>query len=66
MGNMSIRNIPDDIGSVKGKSLLHLQCHFGMDSLMWARELPRSARVYVRIEVVMVVQVQLGRPVRSR
>ncbi|MEM7534208.1 MAG: class I SAM-dependent methyltransferase [Chloroflexota bacterium] len=32
------RNIPDDIGSVKGKSLLHLQCHFGMDSLMWARE----------------------------
>lgn len=30
-------NLPDDIGSVKGKSILHLQCHFGMDSLMWAR-----------------------------
>jgi len=24
-------------GDVKGKSLLHLQCHFGMDSLSWAR-----------------------------
>jgi len=31
-------NIPDDIGSVKGKSILHLQCHFGMDSLMWVRQ----------------------------
>jgi SAM-dependent methyltransferase len=31
-------NLPDDIGSVKGKSMLHLQCHFGMDSLMWARK----------------------------
>lgn len=25
------------IGNVNGKSLLHLQCHFGMDSLSWAR-----------------------------
>jgi len=25
------------LGDVKGKSLLHLQCHFGMDSLSWAR-----------------------------
>jgi 2-polyprenyl-3-methyl-5-hydroxy-6-metoxy-1,4-benzoquinol methylase len=26
-----------EVGSVAGKSLLHLQCHFGMDSLSWAR-----------------------------
>ncbi|HKV85808.1 MAG TPA: class I SAM-dependent methyltransferase [Ktedonobacterales bacterium] len=26
-----------EVGDVAGKSLLHLQCHFGMDSLMWAR-----------------------------
>lgn len=26
-----------EVGDVKGKSLLHLQCHFGMDSLDWAR-----------------------------
>jgi SAM-dependent methyltransferase len=26
-----------ELGDVKGKSLLHLQCHFGMDTLSWAR-----------------------------
>jgi SAM-dependent methyltransferase len=26
-----------EVGDVQGKSLLHLQCHFGMDSLSWAR-----------------------------
>ena len=32
----------EELGDVKGKSLLHLQCHFGMDSLDWAR---RGAQV---------------------
>ncbi len=27
----------NELGDVKGKKLLHLQCHFGMDSLDWAR-----------------------------
>jgi SAM-dependent methyltransferase len=27
----------DEVGDVRGKSLLHLQCHFGMDTLNWAR-----------------------------
>ena len=27
-----------EVGDVAGKDLLHLQCHFGMDSLSWARE----------------------------
>ena len=27
----------NEVGDVKGKSLLHLQCHFGMDTLSWAR-----------------------------
>jgi SAM-dependent methyltransferase len=26
-----------DVGSVRGRSLLHLQCHFGLDTLSWAR-----------------------------
>ncbi|HNT53583.1 MAG TPA: class I SAM-dependent methyltransferase [Anaerolineaceae bacterium] len=26
-----------ELGAVAGKSLLHLQCHFGMDTLSWAR-----------------------------
>ncbi len=27
-----------EMGDVKGKTLLHLQCHFGLDTLSWARE----------------------------
>jgi len=27
----------EEIGDVKGKKLLHLQCHFGLDTLSWAR-----------------------------
>ena len=32
----------EEVGDVAGRSLLHLQCHFGMDTLSWAR---RGARV---------------------
>src|SRR6267142_416113 len=27
----------DKVGDVRGKSLLHLQCHFGLDTMSWAR-----------------------------
>lgn len=27
----------EDVGEIAGKDLLHLQCHFGMDTLSWAR-----------------------------
>ena len=27
----------DELGNVENKSLLHLQCHFGLDTLSWAR-----------------------------
>lgn len=27
----------EEVGDVQGKKLLHLQCHFGMDTLSWAR-----------------------------
>ena len=27
----------DEVGDVEGKTLLHLQCHFGLDTLSWAR-----------------------------
>ncbi|MHC2990729.1 methyltransferase type 12 [Pontibacter sp. HJ8] len=27
----------EELGNVAGKSLLHLQCHFGLDTLSWAR-----------------------------
>ena len=29
--------IVQEVGDVRGKSLLHLQCHFGLDTLSWAR-----------------------------
>ena len=32
----------DEVGDITGKDLLHLQCHFGLDTLAWAR---RGARV---------------------
>src|SRR4051794_28148506 len=32
----------EEVGDVTGRSLLHLQCHFGLDTLGWAR---RGARV---------------------
>ncbi|MDP3941625.1 MAG: class I SAM-dependent methyltransferase, partial [bacterium] len=38
-GKTSLQSIElAELGSVKGKSLLHLMCHFGMDTLSWARE----------------------------
>ncbi len=37
-GNTSLNHIElEEIGNVNGKSLLHLQCHFGMDTLSFAR-----------------------------
>ena len=30
--------ILEEVGDVKGRTLLHLQCHFGLDSLAWVRE----------------------------
>ena len=26
-----------EVGDVRGKSLLHMQCHFGLDTMSWAR-----------------------------
>ena len=28
----------EELGDVRGKTLLHIQCHFGLDTLSWARE----------------------------
>ncbi len=37
-GKITLTDIEiDEIGSVEGKSLLHLQCHFGLDTMSWAR-----------------------------
>lgn len=37
-GTTSLKSVElEEMGDVAGKSLLHLQCHFGMDTLSWAR-----------------------------
>src|SRR5438552_2140865 len=37
-GRITISDLErEEVGDVLGKSLLHLQCHFGMDTLSWAR-----------------------------
>jgi SAM-dependent methyltransferase len=37
-GGLSLRPIErEELGDVRGRSLLHLQCHFGLDTLSWAR-----------------------------
>ena len=38
-GKSSLNKIElEELGDVKDKTLLHLQCHFGMDTMSWARE----------------------------
>jgi SAM-dependent methyltransferase len=37
-GRSSLRSIElEELGDVRGKTLLHLQCHFGKDTMSWAR-----------------------------
>jgi ubiquinone/menaquinone biosynthesis C-methylase UbiE len=38
-GKISLNKIEiAELGNVKGKSLLHLMCHFGMDTLSWSKK----------------------------
>ena len=38
-GKSSLNSVElDELGDVQGKTLLHLQCQFGLDTLCWARE----------------------------
>lgn len=38
-GTTSLQKLElQELGNVKGKKLLHLMCHFGMDTLSWARK----------------------------
>lgn len=37
-GGLSLKDLEvNELGDVTGKNLLHLQCHFGQDTLSWAR-----------------------------
>lgn len=45
-----------ELGAVAGKSLLHLQCHFGMDTLSWARLGARVTGVDLSDEAIRLAQ----------
>ena len=44
------------LGEVKGKSLLHLQCHFGQDTLSWSRLGAKSVGVDLSDEGIKLAQ----------
>jgi hypothetical protein len=49
-----------DVGNVNGKSLLHLMCQFGMDTLSWARY---GADV-TGVDILLIFQIiQLNMPI---
>lgn len=56
-----------EVGDVRGKDLLHLQCHFGMDTLSWARMGARVTGVdfsTVAIRMAQTLSKELGIPAR--
>jgi SAM-dependent methyltransferase len=46
----------DEVGDVKGKSLLHLQCHFGLDTMSWARRGARPVGVDFSEEAIKLAR----------
>jgi SAM-dependent methyltransferase len=56
-GKSSLNKIElEEVGNVKGKSLLHLQCHFGMDTLSWEREGATVTGVDLSDEAIALAQ----------
>jgi ubiquinone/menaquinone biosynthesis C-methylase UbiE len=55
--------IVDEVGDVSGLSMLHLQCHFGLDTLNWARKgvIPTGVDISgASIERARELSVELG------
>ncbi|MGH2730094.1 MAG: class I SAM-dependent methyltransferase [Actinomycetota bacterium] len=53
----------EELGNVDGKTLLHLQCHFGLDTLCWARRGARATGVDFSpkaIERAQVLAAEIG------
>lgn len=45
-----------EVGNVKGKTILHLLCHFGMDTLSWAKQGAIVTGVDVSTEAIALAQ----------
>ena len=56
-GRLSLRPVErNEVGPVSGKSLLHLQCHFGLDTLSWARLGGRVTGVDFSAEAIKIAR----------
>ncbi|MGI9108347.1 MAG: class I SAM-dependent methyltransferase [Pyrinomonadaceae bacterium] len=56
-GKSSLQSVElEEVGGVAGKSLLHLQCHFGMDTLSWARLGARATGVDFSDEAIKLAR----------
>ncbi|WP_375238231.1 class I SAM-dependent methyltransferase [Aurantibacter sp.] len=56
-GNTSLKSYEiDALGDVNGKSLLHLQCHFGQDTLSWSRAGAKCTGVDLSNEGIKLAQ----------
>jgi SAM-dependent methyltransferase len=56
-GRNTLRSIElKELGDVSGKSLLHLQCHFGQDTLSWARVGAQATGVDLSDEAIALAQ----------
>ena len=67
-GRITLSDIEiDEVGPIGSKSLLHLQCHFGMDTMSWSRLGARATGVDISdraIEVARELNHELGLNVR--
>ncbi|MCO1336981.1 class I SAM-dependent methyltransferase [Microbulbifer sp. OS29] len=63
-GGSSLQDIEiRELGEVSGKTLLHLQCHFGLDTLSWARlgaDVTGVDLSSVAIDTAKLLSLQLG------
>jgi len=56
-GRNTLKSIEiEELGAVRGKSLLHLQCHFGQDTLSWARLGAKVTGVDLSDEAIQLAQ----------
>jgi len=56
-GENKLRSIErEEVGDVTGKTLLHLQCHFGMDTLSWARLGAKVTGVDISDKAIMLAR----------
>src|SRR4030095_3958990 len=54
------------VGDVRGKTLLHLQCHFGLDTIAWAQRGATVTGIDFSIEAIQAARAAPNRFVRNK